>query len=74
MELEIKILFVVSYVLSIVCLNWFFKIAYSSNGRWNNLDKTIGDDFIKYIPVINTMAFIIFMLCSGPYKKANKNK
>lgn len=73
--LVILLTFSVIYIISILGLNWYFKIAYSYNGIWKHLSKTSGDKIITYFPVLNTLAFMVFMVCSGPYRiKINKNK
>lgn len=64
----ILLIFLLIYVLSIIFLNWYFKIAYSNKGCWKHLTKTQGDKIILYFPIINTLAFIIFIICKNPNK------
>lgn len=46
----------------------YFKLAYSDKGIWRNINITLGDKIIMYLPLFNTIAYIIFIILSKPLK------
>lgn len=68
---------IVVYLLSAYGMWKYFHLAYSDKGRWSNLDADPQAIFITILPLLNTLAMIVFWLSGHPIedrKYFNYNK
>lgn len=56
------------YTLSAFGMWKFLQIAYSTGGRWSNIEPTSADVFVTFCPVLNTVGCFWFMF-SGARRK-----
>jgi len=59
-------LIIAVYLISLIIVRYFFKIVYSTRGRWRMLTPYFIDYIITFFPIINTLSAIILM-CEQPY-------
>lgn len=63
------IILITIYILSIAS-NWIYlRIAYSSGGRWYNLDITGIEVILTFFPFFNTICGIVNWLSGSPKDK-----
>ena len=65
-----KVLLILAvYILSVVFMYRFFKLAYSKKGRWSNLDFGKGGYFLIFLPYINTISCLVGWFGHHPLRK-----
>lgn len=64
---------IIIYILSVITVWRFMKIAHSKDGRWYNLNTGVIEVFFTLCPIVNTI-MAIGSYISGPYKNENCNK
>ena len=66
------IILIAIYVLSVLFIRRWTRIAYSENGCFFNLDTDLIDIVLTLTPVFNTIAVFAY-ICESPYKKGYHN-
>ena len=70
--MNILYLFIIIQILSMI-INWkYFSIAYSKNGKWEDLKVSLLDLLWVVIPIFNTIFAIVAWLFHYP-KVSNRN-
>ena len=73
--MNIIIIFVLIYIISVIINYRFVRIAHSKKGRWSNCNVELSDAVLTFCPIIN-VASCIFYVFMSPYrnKKINYNQ
>lgn len=75
MNTLITITIIIAIYLISAFLWWIYiHIAHSKNGRWSNSLPNTFDIIITFIPIVNSVAAIIYWLLGNPYNIENRHK
>lgn len=62
------------YLISVIAMYAWTRIAYSENGIFSTRDTSFGDVYFTIVPLFNTTAAIIGWLFQFPYKHTPRKK